>query len=279
MRVDHILFPVDFSAQCVAIAPSVQALAHHYDASLTALHVVENTRKFERRDPRAIRQGSQQRLDRFVSSAFPDTSVTPLVAKGDPAQIIAGFSKTAKVGLIMMPTHGHGPFRRFLLGSVTAKVLHDTGCPVWTAAHLTPVRHPKSTGWRQILCAVDTGEGSVQTMRTAAELAARFNSSLHLLHVLPAVDEQSRNRGEIAIGRYLFAVAGRQLAPLARSAGVKAAVALRGGDIAGTVARAAQELKADLVVIGRGHTRARLGRLRTHSYAIIRESLCPVLSI
>ncbi len=35
-----------------------------------------------------------------------------------------------------MPTHGYGPFRRFILGSVTAKVLHDADCPVWTGVHL-----------------------------------------------------------------------------------------------------------------------------------------------
>ena len=32
----------------------------------------------------------------------------------------------------MMPTHGCGPLRRFLLGSVTAKVLHDVSTAVWT---------------------------------------------------------------------------------------------------------------------------------------------------
>jgi len=32
----------------------------------------------------------------------------------------------------MLPTHGRTPLRRFLLGSVTAKVLHDRTVPVWT---------------------------------------------------------------------------------------------------------------------------------------------------
>jgi len=43
----------------------------------------------------------------------------------------------------MMPTHGLGGFRRFLLGSVTAKVLHDADCPVWTGVHLERAPHSK----------------------------------------------------------------------------------------------------------------------------------------
>jgi nucleotide-binding universal stress UspA family protein len=35
-----------------------------------------------------------------------------------------------------LPTHGLGAFRRSLIGSITAKVLHDAECPVWTGVHL-----------------------------------------------------------------------------------------------------------------------------------------------
>jgi hypothetical protein len=45
------------------------------------------------------------------------------------------FAANHHVDLVMMPTHGVGTFRSFLVGSVTAKVLHDANCPVWTAAH------------------------------------------------------------------------------------------------------------------------------------------------
>ncbi len=37
-----------------------------------------------------------------------------------------------ELDLIMMPTHGGRHFRSLLIGSVTAKVLHDVRCPVWT---------------------------------------------------------------------------------------------------------------------------------------------------
>jgi hypothetical protein len=42
---------------------------------------------------------------------------------------------------------------------------------------------------------------------------------------------------------------------------------------------AAEHHEADLVIIGRGKLLSTFGRLRTHAYAIIRDSPCPVLSL
>jgi len=58
-----------------------------------------------------------------------------VLLKGDPAECIVRVAQENAVDLIVMPTHAHGRFRRFLLGSVTAKVLHDTDCPVLTGVH------------------------------------------------------------------------------------------------------------------------------------------------
>jgi hypothetical protein len=49
---------------------------------------------------------------------------------------IVEFAHNNNITLIAMPTHGYGLFRRFLLGSVTAKVLHDADCPIWTGVHM-----------------------------------------------------------------------------------------------------------------------------------------------
>ena len=54
---------------------------------------------------------------------------------------------------------------------------------------------------------------------------------------------------------------------------------LQQGAVAPSVRDAAKEFGADLVVIGRGCIHERLGRLRSHSAGIIRESPCPVLSL
>ncbi len=70
----------------------------------------------------------------------------------------------------MLPTHGRAPLRRFLLGSVTAKVLHDLTVPVWTG-------HPLRIPYTSILAAIDTSDEAEAVIRAAAALAASYQAS------------------------------------------------------------------------------------------------------
>ena len=83
-----------------------------------------------------IVQLAQRDLDQALRPELDGIAVTRLLLRGDPAQEIVKTARDRNAGLIVMSTHGHGPFYRFLLGSVTAKVLHESHCPVWTGAHL-----------------------------------------------------------------------------------------------------------------------------------------------
>lgn len=84
-----------------------------------------------------------------------------------------------------MPTHGYGPFRSLLLGSVTAKVLHDSECPVWTGAHMDTPPVAAHIECRRILCALDLSPKSRCILTWAAEYAHAYGAELRLIHVLP----------------------------------------------------------------------------------------------
>ena len=51
------------------------------------------------------------------------------------------------------------------------------------------------------------------------------------------------------------------------------------GDASTVVAQLAGKLKADLLVIGRKSAAGVLGRLDMTAYSIIRQSLCPLVSV
>ena len=98
--------------------------------------------------------------------------------------------KTARdrnVDLIVMSIHGYGAFHRFLLSSVTAKVLHESPCAVWTGAHLeeTPARE---FSIRHVLRSVDLSSHSPRTASLAAEMAAAVDATLTLVHITSGME-------------------------------------------------------------------------------------------
>ena len=283
--IKSVLFPVDFSLHCRGVAPFVRALTGHFSAHLTLLHGIAippeyyvthgvNVSAALRTE---LRDSSTASLQAFADQEFGSAAAQRVIEEGDAAEVIAGYAQKQKIDLIMMPTHGFGPLRRFFLGSVTAKVLHDAQCQVWTSVH-TDVPSPPSE-YRTILCALDSGESSVLLMQWAAWLAGSYQAALKLVHVIPAVNETSMNRGEKEVRRYLFCQARDEFATRTKEAGVGVQVRLRGGDISAGVADTALQEKADLLVVGRGRLQRVLGGLRTHSLDIIREAPCPVISV
>ncbi len=84
----------------------------------------------------------------------------------------------------MMPTRGCGVLRRFLLGSVTAKVLHDVSTAVWTGIGSALAEHAPAVPYKSIVCALDETEEAEAVLRAAAALAKSYQAKLALVHVL-----------------------------------------------------------------------------------------------
>jgi nucleotide-binding universal stress UspA family protein len=116
-------------------------------------------------------------------------------------------------------------------------------------------------------------------MRSAEAIAKRSAAPLTVLHVSPQLEPVVGVVHDHEWCSYLANVLRAEIGKLKREAGIEAAVRLAAGEPARTVAEMTSELKADLLVIGRPRPRGLLGRLRTHSYAIMSEAPCPVLSV
>lgn len=284
----EILFPVDFSEQNLAMAQHVACMAARYRSRVTLLHVIEMPftdvgsgwpEYSGLADVSAIIEARKQHLHSFLRSEFETVSTARVVLEGDPGRMIAEYAAKEGADLIMMPTHGYGPFRRFLLGSITAKLLHDAHCPVWTSAHVseTPAL---PAGYRHILCAVDLTPKTPILLKWASEFARERGATLKLVHAIPAAEPPVGL--DLEGGRFraaMFEMAGAELAKLQAETGTSLETTLKPGGVAAAVRTAAEENRADLVIIGRGVMQEVLGRLRTNVYSIVRESPCPVISV
>jgi nucleotide-binding universal stress UspA family protein len=196
---------------------------------------------------------------------------------GDPALRITAFAQAHDVDLIMMPTHGVGTFRSFLVGSVTAKVLHDATCPVWTSAHADT--QVASDIPRSILCAIDGSAATPTVVHWAAEFAQAAGARLNLLHVVGPISDWPSLESEQRLQEHVRADAREKIGTLLNSAGIDAPLRIAVGGIVQTVSEEARQERADLMIIGRGSVAEPFGRLRTHAFGLIQRSPCPVVSV
>lgn len=288
IRFSRILFPVDLSKPSRETAPFVIAMAARFNSKLIVLHVLAPQLSYyplpAAATPGALRRDKDEREKRqedfeaFIAEFGGDVSVEPRLTEGDAAESIVSAAEENNVDLVMMPTHGYSRFRRFLLGSVTSKVLHDVACPVWTGVHTDEFSAHTGGGWSRFLCAVDEDVRDASLLKWAAEFSCEQGADLKVVHAVhsaaptPGIESES-------LCDFLFGVARKNLEKLQAEAGTKFDIRLRLGPVGHVVREAALEQRAELILIGRGAIQKGFGRLRSDAYAIIREVPCPVISV
>jgi hypothetical protein len=286
----HILFPVDFSDQCKAMKPFVKSMAARFGADVTLIHVLQIPMGFYTGfdvaypmalDLEAMKADANEHLAAFFDVAYEPASggVHFVTDVGDAARVIVDYAEDHEIDLIMAPTHGRGGFRGLLLGSTTAKILHDAKCPVMTTAHVDDPHLAEHAQCKTILCASDFSEESASLLQRAAEFAATLGAGLEVVHAVAGAQTQVNVVPDYDFQHFLLQAAREQAARLQDEAGTNLPICVEGGEVSKVVRAAAIERQADLVIIGHGKLHQPFGRLRTHSYSIVRDSPCPVLSL
>ncbi len=273
-RVETILFPVDFSDHCKAIALAVSAMAKRFDAEVTLFHALDmpsgaysDWQAFLNLvDVPAVHRHEVRRLDHYLIDEMAGVRARRVVAEGPAAKTIVEYARERGMDLITMPTRGLSEFRSLLLGAVTERVLHDAVCPVWTEAHVAE-HAPPPLAYHSILCAVDLSPASANVMRWAVRMAKEYGAKLQMLHCTEEDWPEVRKFQQETYGR------------LQRETGIDAPLEIVGGPVLRATLEASRRYQTDLLVIGRGHSQGPLGRLRTQSHQLIRRSPCPVLSV
>ena len=278
-----IVFPVDYSEPCAAIVPYVKEMQRHFSTGLAVVHaygpeaLAYSPLPITDPDlPQEVKARAAERLRDFVERHFPGQSEIEMFSGlGETGSVIHDFVRREGADVVMLPTHGHGPLRRLLLGSVTAKILHDMTVPVWTVAHSSGAA---KIPCRSVLAAVDTNEEGETVIRAAVSLAASYGARLSLAYVL----EMPPANVETGFATYqddFVAAATARMERIKAKVGINAPVAILTGPVAEAVGEEAQRVQADLIVTGRGQASGAFSRMWSHLYPIVRHAPCPVLSI
>ena len=284
----RILFPVDYSDANVAIVPFVSEMTQRFQAHLQLVracapevfYAAEFGWQIAADAPATddLLTAESTRLGAFATQHFPGAAPGLVVNSGHPVAVIEDAVRRTGVDLIMLPTHGHGLFRRLLLGSVTARLIHDLSCSVWTASHVDSATVRAHTPYRHILCAVEPAMESAHIVKVAEKMAVAYGASLALVSAIEwPTDDPSINPGNY--WDRIRASAETELIKYRQALPIPATTHIVFGPIAHVLRDAAVQQSADLLIVGRGESQSPLSGVLSNLYSIVRESPCPVLSV
>jgi nucleotide-binding universal stress UspA family protein len=130
--------------------------------------------------PDQSRTEAQVYLDTLrLSHQPPGLNLRTRLMHGDAASAIVDTASAEGVDLIVMSTHGYSGLTRWLLGSVTEKVLRTAPCPVLAVRTPAPIQ--------KIAITLDGSELSERALAPGLELAQRLHANVTLLRCVPYV--------------------------------------------------------------------------------------------
>jgi nucleotide-binding universal stress UspA family protein len=231
-------------------------------------------------DENERKKAAERELAEFQQQQLRQVPATIRVLVGDAAAAIVDYAGEGATRMIAMPTRGFGPFRQMLIGSVTAKVLHDAKVPVITGPHLEAARVPRYLARpRRILCALSLEWETDGVLRKGGELAQELGAELIAAHVITLADEVLVPLMRPGSASITAESVEQEMRKALSRVGVSAELYIARGEISRQVAAAARDRDVDLIVIGRGGAPELSGRLGSHGYAIVRRAPCPVLCV
>jgi nucleotide-binding universal stress UspA family protein len=178
-----------------------------------------------------------------------------------------------------MPTHA-GIFRQMLLGSTTAKVINDADCPVLTSRHAQTIA-PRPLEHREWLCAIGLSSNSEKVLRFASQVAAQARGKLSIIHAVQAGETDLPVQLDLRekIHSAEKHEASLRIAELQKMVGTEVPVRIAAGSVKEALLEAARDSDADVLMIGRSQQPGGHGRMRDLTYAMVRDSPFPVLSV
>lgn len=291
MAIQRVLCPVDLSDGSRRALEHAVAIADGWNAHVTVLHVhqlptaVELGVPFNRTTeptPEALRQI----VCEFARSVTTDARITVRITTDvDVRRAIVAEAETDQTDLLVIGTHGSGSVESFLLGSTSARVVRQTGCPVLVVpAHAEP---PRDGRFSRILCGLDFSPPSLRAFRYALHFA-RPDGEVRLLHAIempPELHEKQiaaafdveavRAAAEKAARQRLEAIFPGDDAPPVRIA----AQVVEGRAYRQIVETARQE-GADLIVLGtRGRGAVERWLFGSNTQAVLQNAPCAVLTV
>jgi nucleotide-binding universal stress UspA family protein len=135
---ERILVPTDGSPAAEAAVEQAVSLAAQYDATIHALYVVDTSAYSTLEAGAEViinaleDEGEKAVGDIAAAAADADVEAETTVTAGTAYRSILGYVDDHDIDLVVMGTHGRRGLDRYLLGSVTERIVRTATVPVLT---------------------------------------------------------------------------------------------------------------------------------------------------
>jgi nucleotide-binding universal stress UspA family protein len=184
---ETILLPFDGSDGAAEVLHHAAEIAHWADATIRVLYVADTNRNSVtvveghtvdvlEREGRDLVEEAAKTLETLGVSYRTD------VVQGNPAPTIADYAEAYDQDLIVMPTHGREGVSRYLVGSVSEKVVRLSSVPV-LSVRMQPdemLTFPYET----LLVPTDGSDAATHAADHLLEFGAALDATVHVLSVV-----------------------------------------------------------------------------------------------
>lgn len=302
MRIDpkKIMCAIDFSEFTNLILTYGRSLANRFESTLVLCHIIPDVPIVSSHmAPYLAYIGTEEerianartRLEELADDLGLDCDIQ--VSVGHPADEIDRIAAENGIGMVIAATYGGSGIKRFLVGSVTSRLVKILACPLLVLhAREKDMEAPVKAGIKleQILVGCDFSRDSGLAFDYALGLAQEFQTRLHMVHVTRPVDIRPVIPGELGALDYIAAQKTVDPAELekrlsdmvpedSRNFCTPVTAVLEGEPYQALLEYAKKE-NIDMIVLGiRGHGLLEQFLVGSTTDRVISRAACPVLAV
>lgn len=203
-----ILVPLDGSDSAEKVLPYARSLSSALklpvellaviDLSEMAAHVSAGKARYLDSMIEAGVRSSKEYLQR-IARTFTGANVKCSIEKGRPHEVIAERAAADKNALVSMATHGRSGLNRWLLGSVTEKVLRTTSSPLLLVRAAEEAKTEGQEVLNSVIVPLDGSELAESVLPTVAQLARELKLEVILFRAYSIPYNAYANEGYYAV--------------------------------------------------------------------------------
>ncbi|MBI2816709.1 MAG: universal stress protein [Acidobacteria bacterium] len=303
LDIQTILCPVDFSDFSFRALTYAASIGRHFCSRIFVQHTIDLPPKsylgeIEQVATREVLEAELQRASvpppqKRGSRAADFPEVHLLVNGGDVVAHILESADRYHADLLVMGTHGHKGFNRFILGSVTERVVRQARCPVLVVSRpergFVDEEEPEKIDLKTILLATDFSPHSDRSLAYALKWASEWPAKLVLFHAVEQTPPEIRGRVDLfpeynpyfeqELAQAWQTIQTQVPADLAGRCEVYCEV--RHGDARQQILQVAAQLRANLIVMGcrGGRYSGPVATWGSTVSAVVRDGRFPVLTV